>query len=162
LSTLGSCPLDTEVFLDLLELVHRDVELIAILVGEQKEIALDAADVEVHEFPVNTDPVIHVDDEIALVQVLERTQENPRNGLARASSNASRRFPLRDYRKPFSRPKKAVLKIGGHDFHGSRIEGFLTEGTQAQRSVYPVVFQQFGDPRGPVLLGTDQKYRGPS
>ena len=81
LVNLGVLPLEPHVFLDLLELVHRHVELVAVLVGEEQKIVFDAAHVQMRQFLVDADPVVHVDDEIALVQVLERIEENTRNRL---------------------------------------------------------------------------------
>ena len=77
---MGSCP-PARVFLDFLELVDRYIELVAVLVCNEQKIIFYAAHVQMRQLFIDADPVVHVDNKIALVQILERIEENTRNRL---------------------------------------------------------------------------------
>src|SRR5208283_4437839 len=68
--------LQARVFLNFLELVDRYVELVAVLVCNEQKIVFYASHVQMRQLFIYADPVIHMDNKIALVQILERIEEN--------------------------------------------------------------------------------------
>ena len=88
--------------LDLAELRDRQVEAVGAVVGEDEEVALDPADLHLREPEVAGDPVLDVDDEVALVELAEPRREGVLLArLARAAPNpAPEDLLVRDDREP--------------------------------------------------------------
>ena len=102
---------DAEILLDLLELVHGHIEPVPVQVVQEQKIALDSPDVQVDEFLVDPDPVIHVNDVVSHVKVLEGTQEEPGNRLLGPPSGPpAEDLFLRDHGQPLGGPQKTPFE----------------------------------------------------
>ncbi|OPY07293.1 MAG: hypothetical protein A4E66_02068 [Syntrophus sp. PtaB.Bin001] len=60
---------------NLIEAIHWKIELVGVLIADEKKIVLDAADIQLLQPPVETDAVILVNDIISFFQVAERAQK---------------------------------------------------------------------------------------
>jgi len=155
---LGLVALDAHVLLDPLELVHGNVEAVPVLVLEEQEVALQASNGKVNQFPVDAHPVVHVDHEIIGMKVLEGMEKHPRRRFgcpATASFLEDLRFAHHGQSLPG--PVETLLQGPHQNLDGGSLEGFLPEGQGAEKGVHSVASQEVGEPTGLFRVTAEKK-----
>ncbi len=118
--------------LHLAELRDREVEPVGPLVVEHEEVALDPADLHLGEPAVAGDAVLHVDHEVALVQVPEAGHHGVLDpGGARALAHApSQDLLVGDQRHPALEVHEAAGEVAGHEMD---VDGRVPQSAQVAR-----------------------------
>jgi hypothetical protein len=143
--------------------VHREVKAISVLVLKKEEVVGQAGHGEVDEALVDTDAVIHMDDEISRVEVAQGIKQGPGGGVTLASSPGfvAIQLGLGHHREELVGPDEAPGKVADQDLGNRCLHGEAAEGFGAEHAVDAVIGEKVLEAAALVRRATDQERAQP-
>jgi hypothetical protein len=151
--------LDANIAMDPVEPVHREVEAIAVLILKEEEVVRQAAHGKVDEALVDADPVIHMDDEIPLLEIAQGVQERPGGRMVQSSPSGffAIELSLGHDDEKLIRPDEAPREATAQNLGDWGVHRHAAEGLGGEERVNVIIGEDLLEPAALLGGAADEK-----